>query len=135
MIGILLVTHGDLGKSLLACAQHIMSRPLPHLAEIAVSKADPPEATAARVRGLIEQLDKGAGVLLLTDIFGGTPSNVVSQMIEAGHIEAVAGVNLPMLVRALTYAHEPLPVVVTKAITGGLAGVMYMLPGGGGENG
>ncbi len=67
-------------------------------------------------------------LLLLTDIYGGTPSNVAGRLITPGRIEAVAGVNLPMLVRALTYCHQPLDVVVSKAITGGLEGVLYMTP-------
>ncbi|BCL76566.1 PTS fructose transporter subunit IIA [Jeongeupia sp. HS-3] len=128
MIGIIIVTHVTLGDALYACAQHIMGRPLPNLAQLAVSKADDPDTVVLRARELIEQLDDGAGVLLLTDIYGGTPSNVANRLIIPGRIEAVAGVNLPMLVRALTYCHQPLEVVVSKAITGGLEGVLYMLP-------
>ena len=70
-------------------------------------------------------------MLLLTDIYDGTPSNVAGRLITPGRIEAVAGVNLPMLVRALTYCHQPLDVVVSKAITGGLEGVLYIIPGDG----
>ncbi|XZG70095.1 PTS sugar transporter subunit IIA [Chitinibacteraceae bacterium HSL-7] len=128
MVGILLVTHVSLGDALIACAQHIMGRPLANLAQLAVSKADDPELILARASQLISELDDGSGVLLLTDIYGGTPSNVANRLIRRGHIEAVAGVNLPMLVRALTYSHQPLDVVVSKAITGGLEGVLYILP-------
>jgi PTS system ascorbate-specific IIA component len=66
--------------------------------------------------------------LVLSDIYGGTPSNIAYRLIQPGRIEAVAGVNLPMLVRTLNYANEPLEVVVSKAVTGGLEGVIYMLP-------
>ncbi|MDR3410960.1 MAG: PTS sugar transporter subunit IIA [Formivibrio sp.] len=128
MVGIVIVTHVMLGDALLACARHIMQRDVPNLAHLAVSKADDPDEVLERARRVCESLDDGSGVLLLTDIFGGTPSNVASRLVKPGRIEAVAGVNLPMLVRALTYCHQPLEVVVSKAITGGLEGVLYMAP-------
>ncbi len=128
MVGIVIVTHVMLGDALLACARHIMQRDVPNLAQLAVSKADDPDEVLEKARQLCAELNDGSGVLLLTDIFGGTPSNVANRLIEPGKIEAVAGVNLPMLVRALTYCHQPLDVVVSKAITGGLEGVLYMVP-------
>jgi PTS system ascorbate-specific IIA component len=130
MVGIVIVTHVMLGDALLACARHIMQRDLPNLGHLSVSKADDPDEVLERARQLCEKLDDGSGVLLLTDIFGGTPSNVANRLIQPGRIEAVAGVNLPMLVRVLTYCHQPLDVVVSKAITGGMEGVLYMLPPG-----
>lgn len=128
MVGIVIVTHVMLGDALLACARHIMQRDVPNLAHLAVSKADDPDEVLERARQICAGLDDGSGVLLLTDIYGGTPSNVAGCLIQPGRIEAVAGVNLPMLVRALTYCHQPLEVVVSKAITGGLEGVLYMTP-------
>ncbi|SMC29911.1 PTS system, ascorbate-specific IIA component [Andreprevotia lacus DSM 23236] len=129
MVGIIIVTHVSLGDALMSCAQHIMGRPLSNVAQLAVSKADDPDKVVERARQMIASLDDGSGVLLLTDIYGGTPSNVANRLIVPGKVEAVAGVNLPMLVRALTYCHQPLETVVSKAITGGLEGVLYMLPG------
>ena len=128
MVGIVIVTHVMLGDDLLACARLIMQRDVPNLAHLAVSKADDPDEVLERARQICAELDDGSGVLLLTDIYGGTPSNVAGRLITPGRIEAVAGVNLPMLVRALTYCHQPLDVVVSKAITGGLEGVLYMTP-------
>lgn len=128
MVGILLVTHYGLGENLLECATHVMSRPLPHVGWIAVGRQDDPDAVLAEAQARIQALDDGAGVLVLTDMIGGTPSNIANRLIEPGRIEAVAGVNLPMLVRAACYSERPLDVVVMKAVTGGLEGVMYMLP-------
>lgn len=128
MVGFLLLTHYGLGESLAECAAHVLGRPLPQLRHLAVNRQDDPDALLARAREFAQALDDGAGVLVLTDIYGGTPSNIAYRMIEPGRIEACAGINLPMLVRALSYSHEPLEVVVSKAITGGLEGVMYMLP-------
>ena len=129
MVGILIVTHGNLGVTLAECAQHILQRELPHLAVMAVDKNDDPDRKLAEARELVRGLDDGSGVLLLSDIFGGTPSNIASRLIEPGRIEAVAGVSLPMLVRSLGYAGQPLETVVSKAVTGGLEGVMYIVPG------
>jgi mannose PTS system EIIA component len=128
MVGIIIVTHVSLGEALVSCAQHIMARELPNLLQLSVSKADEPDEVVRRAREMISQLDDGSGVLLLTDIYGGTPSNVAQRLVVAGKVEAIAGVNLPMLVRTLSYSHQALEVVVSKAITGGLEGVLYMLP-------
>lgn len=128
MVGIIIVTHVSLGEALVACAQHIMARDLPNLRQLSVSKADDPDEVVRHASQLISDLDDGSGVLLLTDIYGGTPSNVAQRLVKAGKVEAIAGVNLPMLVRTLSYSHQPLEVVVSKAITGGLEGVLYMLP-------
>ncbi|STR45424.1 PTS sugar transporter subunit IIA [Iodobacter fluviatilis] len=128
MVGIIIVTHVSLGEALVSCAQHIMARDLPNLLQLSVSKADEPDDVVRRANEMISQLDDGSGVLLLTDIYGGTPSNVAQRLVRAGKVEAIAGVNLPMLVRTLSYSHQALEVVVSKAITGGLEGVLYMLP-------
>jgi phosphotransferase system HPr (HPr) family protein len=77
----------------------------------------------------VARLEQGDGVVVLTDMYGGTPSNIASRLIDPGKVEAVAGVSLPMLVRALSYSSQPLEIVVSKAITGGLEGVLYILPG------
>lgn len=128
MVGILLVTHYGLGESLAECAAHVLARPLPNMRHLAVYRSDDPDAVLARARGMLADIDDGSGVLVLSDIYGGTPSNIAYRLIEPGRVEAVAGVNLPMLVRSLNYAHEPLEIVVSKAVTGGLEGVIYMLP-------
>jgi PTS system mannose-specific IIA component len=128
MIGILIVAHGELGNTLINCAQHIMGRKLGNLRAMAVSKQDDPEQVVQAAAALIAELDRGAGVVVLSDIFGGTPCNIATRLLNPGRVEGVSGLNLPMLIRTLTYSHEPLEVVVSKAITGGLEGVMYMLP-------
>lgn len=128
MVGIIIVTHVSLGEALVSCAQHIMARELPNLLQLSVSKADEPDEVVRRASEMISKLDDGSGVLLLTDIYGGTPSNVAQRLVVSGKVEAIAGVNLPMLVRTLSYSHQALEVVVSKAITGGLEGVLYMLP-------
>ena len=74
----------------------------------------------------MKQLDDGDGVLILSDMLGATPANLATRLLQPGHIEGVSGVNLPMLIRALTYREEPLAIVIEKAISGGTAGVVHL---------
>jgi PTS system ascorbate-specific IIA component len=73
-------------------------------------------------------VDSGEGVLLLTDVFGATPSNIAGKLISPGRIEAIAGVNLPMLLRALTYRDKDMQTLITRAVSGGRDGVLYLKP-------
>lgn len=131
MVGILMITHGTLGAALAENALHILGRPQDNLRTLSVDKSDDPDAMLAKAGQMTAALNEGAGVLVLTDMLGGTPSNIACRLIDPGHIEAVAGVSLPMLVRALSYSKQALDVVVSKAVTGGLEGVVYIIPGEG----
>jgi mannose PTS system EIIA component len=128
MVGILIVAHGTLGESLIHCASHVLgSRPM-QLMQIGVTVHDDPQLLLPQAIKLVKQLDHGDGVLVLTDLYGATPANLAAKLLVPGQVEGVAGVNLPMLVRALTYRKETLKVVVGKAISGGVEGVMQMPP-------
>jgi PTS system ascorbate-specific IIA component len=126
MVGILIVAHGTLGESLIHCASHVMGSRPPHLMQIGVSMLDDPQLVLPQAIKLARSLDQGSGVLVLSDVYGATPCNIASKLLIPGKIEGVAGVNLPMLVRALTYRNEPLRTVVAKAISGGIEGVMQI---------
>ena len=126
MVGILIIAHGTLGESLIHCASHVMGGRPAQLAHIGVSLHDDPQALLPQTTSLLRSLDQGSGVLVLSDVYGATPSNIACRLLVPGKIEGVAGVNLPMLVRALTYRNEPLKTVVAKAISGGIEGVMQM---------
>ncbi len=124
MIGILLITHGTLGESLIHCASHVLNKRPPRLRQLGVTAQDDPVMLLPQARTLVKELDTGSGVLILTDIYGGTPSNMASKLVIPGKVEAVAGVSLPMLIRVLTYRDRELQTIVTKAISGGCEGVM-----------
>jgi len=126
MVGILIVSHGTLGESLIHCASHVMGGRPPHLMQIGVSMLDDPQLVLPQAIKLVRGLDQGGGVLVLSDVYGATPCNIASKLLIPGKIEGVAGVNLPMLVRALTYRNEPLRTVVAKAVSGGIEGVMQI---------
>ena len=128
MVGILIITHGTLGESLLHCASHILGNRPRSLAQIGITPQDDPQLILPQALRLARSLDDGSGVLIFTDIFGGTPSNVASRLLIPNKIEGVAGVNLPMLIRALTYRTESLSAVVEKALSGGMEGVVHMPP-------
>jgi len=124
MIGILIITHGTLGESLIHCASHVLNKRPPRLQQLGVTAQDDPAMLLPRARALVKELDAGEGVLILTDIYGGTPSNMASKLLIPGKVEAVAGVSVPMLIRVLTYRDRDLPTIVTKAISGGCEGVL-----------
>jgi mannose PTS system EIIA component len=126
MIGILIVSHGAFGESLIHSASHVLGRRPVYLRQLGVTVHDDPEALLPVAEDLIRFLDQGQGVLVLTDIFGATPSNVAAKLLKPGRVEGIAGVNLPMLIRALTYREEPLETALEKALSGASEGVMRM---------
>jgi len=126
MIGILIVAHDTLGESLVRAATHVLAVRPPQFETLAVRASDDPLDLLPRARALIKSLDTGDGVLIFSDIYGATPSNIAVKLLKPGKVEGVAGVNLPMLIRALTYRDEPLESVLDKALSGATEGVMRM---------
>lgn len=126
MIGLFLLSHGSLGESLIQCACHVLNRRPPQLAQLGVSAQDDPLDILPTARRWLELVDSGDGVLILTDVFGATPSNIALKLLDPGRIEAVAGANLPMLLRALTYRERDMATLLGKAVAGGRDGVVQM---------
>ena len=126
MIGILIVAHGAFGETLIHCASHVLARRPQRVRQVGVTMHDDPELVLPQAQDLVRQLDSGDGVLVFTDIFGATPSNIATRLLQPGRVEGIAGVNLPMLIRALTYREEKLDCVVRKAISGGIEGVIHI---------
>jgi mannose PTS system EIIA component len=126
MIGVLIVTHGDIGTSLLTSANQILGGAQQQVATLSVWRADDIDDLVLRARDLIEALDAGDGVLVLTDIFGATPGNVVSRLLADGRVEGVSGASLPMLLRVLTGRNGSLTAAVQRALSGGAEGVVHM---------
>ena len=126
MIGVLIISHGALGESLVLAATHVLGGRPPRVGLVGVTVQDDPEALFARAADLVRELDDSSGVLVLADIYGATPGNIALRLLEPGRVEGIAGVSLPMLVRALTYRARPLSAVVEKALSGGREGVVHM---------
>jgi len=126
MIGILIVSHGAFGEALIHSASHVLGKRPLYLRQVGITVHDEPEAVLPQAEDLIRFLDQGEGVLILTDIYGATPSNIAARLLSPGRVEGVAGLNLPMLIRALTYRDKGLAVAVEKALSGGTEGVLHM---------
>jgi PTS system ascorbate-specific IIA component len=129
MNGILLIGHAPLAHALRECALHVFPDCGPSLVAIDVQPNLSPEETLATARIAMAQLTQPAGVkgvLVLTDIFGATPSNVAQKLVDGVSSRLITGVNLPMLLRAVSYRHEPLDALVSRAVVGGTQGVMQV---------
>jgi len=126
MIGILLITHGTFGESLIQNVCHVLNKRPPLIGQLGVAAQDDPLDMLPMARLLLKALDESEGVLILTDILGATPSNLALKLLEPGRVEGVAGVSLPMLLRSLTYRKNGMDVLVKKAISGGRDGVINM---------
>ncbi|WVH08854.1 MAG: hypothetical protein EoVTN8_127 [Fluviibacter phosphoraccumulans EoVTN8] len=119
-VGILLLTHGRLGEALFDCARHVLGSNVPdHVAILSAGHDEPVEDVEARARELLTTLNKGGGVLVLTDLLGATPARVAARLIEPGKVEALSGVSLPMVLRAINYRNRLLEALVKKALLSG----------------
>lgn len=105
MIGIVLVTHGRLAAEFVAAMEHVVG-PQKNVASICIDADDDMEVRRADIAGAVKAVDAGRGVVILTDMFGGTPSNLAISLLSGGRVEVIAGVNLPMLIRLASVRGE-----------------------------
>jgi len=124
MIGILIIAHDTLPESLVKAVTHVLGTRPAQFETLSVTIADDPFDLLPVARERVRQLDTGHGVLIFSDIYGATPCNLAAKLIVPGRVEVVAGVNLPMLVRAFTYRAKGIDTMITKAVSGGRDGVL-----------
>ena len=118
-----IVTHGHLAGELLAAAEMIIG-PISHITAVSIGWHDDVDAARDEVQRAITRVSQGAGVLLLTDMFGGTPTNIASMFLEEGSVEVVTGVNLPMVIKlASSSTEDPLAEVARKICDQGRQGI------------
>jgi len=118
-----IVTHGQLASELLAAAEMIIG-PISHIAAVSIGWHDDVDAARDEVQRAITRVSQGGGVLLLTDMFGGTPTNIASMFLEEGAVEVVTGVNLPMVIKlATSTAEDPLSEIARKICDQGRQGI------------
>lgn len=98
MIGLILVTHGNLAVEFVNAMEHVVG-PQDAVATVCIGPSDDMEERREEIAAAIKQVENGSGVIILTDLFGGTPSNLAISLLEAGRVEVIAGINLPMLIR------------------------------------
>jgi PTS system mannose-specific IIA component len=115
MIGLVLVTHGRLADELVAALEHVVG-PQPNVAAVCIGPDDDMEQRRNDILASVARCDDGAGVVVLTDMFGGTPSNLAISIMDKAKVEVIAGVNLPMLIKLASVRHsEPLADAVASA--------------------
>jgi len=123
---LLLIAHAPLAQALRACALHVFPDCAADVQALDVPADESPEHTLAAARALIGP--PGTTVLLLTDVYGATPANVARRLLQEPPVgismQLITGVNLPMLLRAISYRHEMLPAVVERALVGATQGIM-----------
>src|SRR3569623_1452202 len=124
MVGILLLPHAPLGNAFIDAATHVFHARPERMEAIDVRADQDTTEVRAMAHAAIERIDDGSGVLVITDVMGGTPSNCTKRLGEPGHVEVIAGISLPMLLRALTYRYDTIDVVDEMALAGGQSGAV-----------
>ena len=115
MIGMVLVTHGGLAREFLAAVEHVVG-PQEAVSVVCIGPEDDPDERRQQIIDGVARVDGGEGVIVVTDMFGGTPSNLALSVLEQGRVEVVAGMNLPMLIKLTELrGSQPIARVVAEA--------------------
>jgi PTS system ascorbate-specific IIA component len=125
MNGILIIAHAPLASALRQCVLHVFPDNPASVAALDVQPNMPPEETLAQARIVFKQIGT-SHVLVLADVFGATPCNVAQKLVDGVRSKLITGVNLPMLLRTVSYRQEPLDALVARAVMGGTQGVMQV---------
>ena len=125
MNGIFIIAHAPLASALRQCVLHVFPDNPAGVVALDVLPNLPPEETLAQARILFKQMGTPCA-LVLSDVFGATPCNVAQKLVDGVHSKLIAGVNLPMLLRSVSYRHESLDAMVVRALAGGTQGVMQV---------
>ena len=123
MNGILVIAHAPLASALRLCVLHVFPDASGAVVALDVPPNQPTDESLAQARALAQQLGT-EHLLVLTDVFGATPCNVAQRLVDGIHSRLVAGVNLPMLLRAVTYRHESMDMLLSRAMAGGTQGII-----------
>ncbi len=124
-VGILIITHGEMAQQLILTATSTLGGQLPlNCKALSVSPTCDPDKSLETAKSLLDELMNEDGVLILTDIYGSTPSNIANHFEKLDNISVIAGINLPMLIRILNYPDLSLPEMTEKAISGGHDGII-----------
>lgn len=105
-VGIVLITHAPLAQALLACVQHVYGTPPPYLYALDIPAKQDIQTSLTQAQNIIQKANQGNGVIILTDLYGATPCNIAAQCYQAGHVEIITSVSLPMLIRAVQYSPQ-----------------------------
>lgn len=123
-VGLLIITHNRIGEDLISTARSMLGKLPLEVKSLAVSQSGDPDELLNRALDHHRSLNQGDGVLVLTDMYGSTPSNIANRLLQQPKTQVIAGINLPMLVRVLNYPNLRLHELVNKAISGGHDGIL-----------
>jgi len=127
-IGILLVTHNQIGQVLLETALVNLGRENPGVQSVAVPFESDPDLILAQCQHITLEINTGSGVLILTDLFGSTPSNIAHKLTTIKDTCVISGLNLPMLMKVIDYSEDSLDTIASKALKGGKDGILIANP-------
>ncbi len=125
MNGIFIIAHAPLASALRQCVLHVFPDNPASVAALDVQPNMPREETLAQARIVFRQMGT-SHTLVLADVYGATPCNVAQKLVDGVHSKLITGVNLPMLLRTVSYLHEPFDALVARAVTGGMDGIMQV---------
>jgi len=122
--GLLLITHGNIGRDMLETVTEILGTCPLHAQALAIPPDSDPDRLFETASHLCTELDQGDGVLVLTDLYGSTPSNIATRLIDRKKLSVISGVNIPMLIRILNYPEMEMDALCEKAINGARDGII-----------
>lgn len=123
MISLLLLTYGETGSQMIEATSHVLGYSPEQVGVLPAAYNEAPESLAPRLESILTLLNSGDGVLILTDLYGTTHTNVASRFIDSDNIEMLAGLNMAMLIRALSYRNENMADLINKVTDGGHDGI------------
>lgn len=126
MVDIIVIAHVEIANSFAHCVEHILARRVDNLHILPIRKTEDVDGIVSRTKHFIDSLTQSHSVLILADLYGATPANIASSLVLKGKVELITGLNMPMLIRAVSYARDGLEVCVTKALEGARNGIVYM---------
>ncbi len=124
-VGLLVIAHAQLGNALVETAIGTLENCPLEVRVLGIPRDGDPEELGHQAEGIIHEIDRGDGVLVLTDMYGSTPGNIACRLLHEPRVNVVAGINLPMIIRVFNYACLDLEALTEKAISGGRDGVVF----------
>lgn len=125
-VSIVVIAHAEIANSFAHCVEHILAKRINNLHILAVKKTETVESILKDASDLITKISYERSVLILVDLFGSTPSNLATKLVVPGKVELITGINLPMLIRAVTYSSSDLNTCVDKVLDGGHSGIIHI---------
>lgn len=126
MVNIIVIAHSEIANSFAYCAEHILAKRIENLHILAVRKTEDADSILERAKELVSKFNDDHGILILADLFGATPCNIAQKLVQKNKVELITGLNLPMLIRAISYAKHDLATVRAKAFEGAVSGIMHI---------